>query len=300
MITIRDKVMENGQNQQLRDRLAQFTMEPSPAVWKGIEAANPVPGPKRMRPFLFGSAAMLVVAGLLFWYLSGDFGNSPAPEPASDQLLSGNITPGNLPESSSDAITPFQQDSDNGSDPGQAKAIPVAPLNPSKEVVNPAGGVAEAMPVNPDKAATQQQRSEKSRNVTNPILPRNAQPSVTLEPVQQPVDSENTNTGDADQATPEKPLPVEVFIPNAFSPNHDGLNDIFLPVIQNHIKVQDYRLQVYSRSGLLYFESLNAEVGWDGSFQGAVVEDQICVYVVSFSDPEGNPVIRRGTVAIIK
>lgn len=292
--------MKNGQNQPLRERLAQFSIEPSPGVWKGIEAAKPVPGPQKLRPYLFGSAAMLVVAGLLFWYISGEIRNHPAPEPTSNQLLSDNNTPENIQDSSSDAVTPIQPGNDNPSNPEQTKVTPVIPQGQTGEVVNSTGGVAEATQMNPEKATATQQRTEKPRNVSNPILPRNAQTGVSLKPVQQPVDSGNTNTGEADQPATVKPEPVEVFIPNAFSPNHDGLNDIFLPVIQNHIKVQDYRLQVYSRNGLLYFESFNAEVGWDGSFQGTVVEDQICVYVVSFSDPEGNPVIRRGTVAIIK
>lgn len=58
-----------------------------------------------------------------------------------------------------------------------------------------------------------------------------------------------------------------VFIPNAFSPDGDGINDRFLPNV-NFIDPQGYQLMVYDRSGSLVFSSSNPAEGWDGGDLG--------------------------------
>lgn len=56
------------------------------------------------------------------------------------------------------------------------------------------------------------------------------------------------------------------YIPNAFSPNDDGRNDLFLPV--NLCPVEGYMLQVYDRWGGLVFEAQAPGLGWDGARKG--------------------------------
>lgn len=51
-------------------------------------------------------------------------------------------------------------------------------------------------------------------------------------------------------------------IPNLFSPNNDGLNDIFEPVIK--CTNVSYTMQIFSRFGQLVYENGNTQVGWDG------------------------------------
>lgn len=63
--------------------------------------------------------------------------------------------------------------------------------------------------------------------------------------------------------------PLSIYIPSAFTPNGDGLNDVF------GIKgegIQDYRLLIYNRWGTVIFESTNAKYQWDGKYQGQPVE----------------------------
>jgi len=55
-----------------------------------------------------------------------------------------------------------------------------------------------------------------------------------------------------------------IFFPNVFSPNADGLNDIFRPVVFS--PVSDYNLKIYNRFGFLLFESVSPGLGWDGTY----------------------------------
>ena len=58
----------------------------------------------------------------------------------------------------------------------------------------------------------------------------------------------------------------EVFIPNAFSPNNDGINDIFLPISSCLYEV--FQLQIFDRWGNMVFASTNVNIGWDGTYKG--------------------------------
>ncbi len=70
---------------------------------------------------------------------------------------------------------------------------------------------------------------------------------------------------------------AKVFVPNAFTPNGDGLNDVFLPVVDD---VEGYYLTIYDRWGKSLFESNNPYLGWDGSWNGADMPEGVFVYVL--------------------
>ena len=58
-------------------------------------------------------------------------------------------------------------------------------------------------------------------------------------------------------------FPALAFVPNAFSPDGDGVNDVFQPHL-NFIDRSDYRLIIYDRTGRLVFETDNPDIGWNG------------------------------------
>ena len=69
--------------------------------------------------------------------------------------------------------------------------------------------------------------------------------------------------------------PLHLYIPSAFSPNEDGLNDTF------GIKgegIQNYKLLVYNRWGQVIFESTNPKQQWDGKYNGDRAEEGVYVY----------------------
>lgn len=94
-------------------------------------------------------------------------------------------------------------------------------------------------------------------------------------------------------------------VPNAFSPNGDQVNDIFLP---KGIGVLTYSLRVFDRWGKLVFESNDPSIGWDGNYKGANAPEGVYVYVIrgtinsnSAANNYGAVVIQEeGTVTLIR
>jgi len=80
-------------------------------------------------------------------------------------------------------------------------------------------------------------------------------------------------------------IPIEVYsyfeywIPNAFTPNGDGLNEVFRPVIEG---VTDYDFLIFNRWGELLFESTNIFDGWDGTYQGRKCQEDVYIWKIVF------------------
>ena len=60
---------------------------------------------------------------------------------------------------------------------------------------------------------------------------------------------------------------ITIFIPNAFTPDKDGLNEVFIPVMTG-FDVAEYRFQIFDRWGELIFETNDPEIGWTGNVFG--------------------------------
>lgn len=73
------------------------------------------------------------------------------------------------------------------------------------------------------------------------------------------------------------------YIPNTFTPNGDGLNDVFMPAI---IGVDQYHFMVFDRWGMLIFETYDTMQGWDGRFKGNKCEEDVYVWKVDYLDIE--------------
>ena len=93
---------------------------------------------------------------------------------------------------------------------------------------------------------------------------------------------------------------VRLTVPNGFTPNGDGLNDIFLPVVSNADQIKFYRFEVYNRWGQLVFESSKPGEGWDGKFNGKLAQFGVYSWSVRFEVPENDPVNASGHVTLIK
>lgn len=73
---------------------------------------------------------------------------------------------------------------------------------------------------------------------------------------------------------------INIWIPNSFSPNGDGLNDIFKAASASEIK--DFQLYIYNRWGQLVFESKNINIGWDGKYLGKEAPQAVYNYFISY------------------
>jgi gliding motility-associated-like protein len=69
------------------------------------------------------------------------------------------------------------------------------------------------------------------------------------------------------------------YIPNAFVPNNDGLNDVFKPVVSN---TSSYNIKIFNRWGKLIFETIDTNEGWDGKYKGTPSEVGFYVYRISY------------------
>jgi gliding motility-associated-like protein len=97
---------------------------------------------------------------------------------------------------------------------------------------------------------------------------------------------------------PVKPIVTELLeIPNAFTPNDDGKNDVFLPKI---FGIDDMNLKIYNRFGQLVFESYNPSFGWDGKFQGAPQPIDVYAYTLIVKFADGRTESRKGSITLIR
>jgi gliding motility-associated-like protein len=90
----------------------------------------------------------------------------------------------------------------------------------------------------------------------------------------------------------------EIYIPTAFTPNNDGLNDKF-KVTPIGVRSFGY-VAVYDRWGQLIYRTTNYNEGWDGTLNGAKLPTGTFVYVAQATDYRGRPMLRKGTVTLIR
>jgi gliding motility-associated-like protein len=95
----------------------------------------------------------------------------------------------------------------------------------------------------------------------------------------------------------ENPLGDNIFVPNIFSPNGDGVNDI-LYVYSNAIASLVFR--VYNQWGQEVFESRNQSTGWDGTMSGVKQPVGVYIYVLSATMQDGTIVNKKGSVTLIR
>lgn len=87
------------------------------------------------------------------------------------------------------------------------------------------------------------------------------------------------------------------FVPNSFTPNGDGLNDVF-KVRGKNINMNLF--SIYDRFGQLLFMTDDVTTGWDGSYKGTPCDLGIYFYLIHYSDAEGNGKIEKGDITLIR
>ena len=89
-----------------------------------------------------------------------------------------------------------------------------------------------------------------------------------------------------------------IYIPNAFTPNGDGLNDVFTAIAPG-IKQTIY-FKVYNRWGKLMFDTQNITKGWDGKYMGIAQPTAVYVWIIKGIDISGKTIELKGTVTLIR
>lgn len=102
-------------------------------------------------------------------------------------------------------------------------------------------------------------------------------------------------------------LPLKVneistlYIPNAFTPDGSGNNDVFMPV---GLELYEFNMMIFNRWGEKIFESPTLNQGWDGKYKGVLCEPGVYIYKVVYKEAKGPTKLqektRYGHVTLIK
>lgn len=87
-----------------------------------------------------------------------------------------------------------------------------------------------------------------------------------------------------------------VFVPNTFTPNGDGKNDILF--VRSSI-LTEFTLRIYDRWGELIFESSSLDKGWDGSYKGKMCEQGVYDYYLQGVCINDEKIIKKGNITLL-
>ena len=90
-------------------------------------------------------------------------------------------------------------------------------------------------------------------------------------------------------------LPLTYEIPNAFTPNNDGTNDVFRPALL--VGYEFSKLQVFNRWGNLVYDG---NVGWDGAFKNEELPSDVYPYLIELIAPNGSKEVLKGNVTLLR
>jgi gliding motility-associated-like protein len=128
--------------------------------------------------------------------------------------------------------------------------------------------------------------------IANPVFTSSSDQLYTIEIT--------TTTGCVTVDTQEvKIVPhVDIYVPTAFTPNKDGLNDVLRPTLMG-IKELLY-FKIFNRWGQLLFETKTPFAGWDGKINGAFQSTQVFVWLAEGIGVDNKRYMRKGTSTLVR
>jgi len=92
---------------------------------------------------------------------------------------------------------------------------------------------------------------------------------------------------------------VTVYIPNSFTPNQDGVNDLFIPIFSS-VSETGYQLSIFNRWGEVIFQTTNPSNGWDGTHYNKEVPTGTYSFLLFFQNKNGKQFKRSGSINLIR
>jgi gliding motility-associated-like protein len=93
------------------------------------------------------------------------------------------------------------------------------------------------------------------------------------------------------------PAVENIFVANAFTPDDNGTNDIFTPVLT--FIPSEYEFRIYSRTGVILFHTTKPDTGWDGRHNDKPMPSGVYLWSLRLITPSGRSETRTGTVTIL-
>jgi len=90
------------------------------------------------------------------------------------------------------------------------------------------------------------------------------------------------------QSTSDEIVDVVPFVPNVFTPNGDGINDVFMPNLE---------LEIFDRNGLVLY---SGNTGWDGNYNGRSADPDTYFYILYYSDRNTMQHSKKGYVTLVR
>lgn len=132
---------------------------------------------------------------------------------------------------------------------------------------------------------------------TKKTTPTKPTPSVTAPP--KPSTSTPVATNENNPAPDESPLTeYKLFVPSAFTPNGDGLNDQFL--VTANFEPLSFDITIFTKASEKVFHSRRINIGWDGSKYGAILPQGVYLYVIKYTNPDGKVESQKGQILLLK
>ena len=86
-------------------------------------------------------------------------------------------------------------------------------------------------------------------------------------------------------------------VPNSFSPNGDGTNDL---LYVKGVGITDMNFKIYNRYGQLIFETTDQTEGWDGTFKGQAENPGVFLYILDYTLIDDTSLVKKGNVTLVK
>ena len=93
-------------------------------------------------------------------------------------------------------------------------------------------------------------------------------------------------------------LPPDLYVPSAFTPGGNDMNDLFRPIALGIKSLESFR--VYNRWGVLLYNTNVIGEGWNGKYKNVAQETATYVWQANATDYKGRKIFRKGSVILIR
>jgi gliding motility-associated-like protein len=91
---------------------------------------------------------------------------------------------------------------------------------------------------------------------------------------------------------------IRIISPNAFTPNGDGLNDTYKPLLIGAGEIDEF--EIYDRWGTLVYQSDDPQKGWDGTYKNLSQEVATYIVIIRGKDGYGTPIVKNASLILLR
>ncbi|MCL2131153.1 MAG: gliding motility-associated C-terminal domain-containing protein [Lentimicrobiaceae bacterium] len=269
-----------------REKFSAYTPEPPAEVWERIELSMNNGQMSVKGKVAVIATAVVVVAVVAYWGINRfSATEKPVEEQKKEQFIAANLPSETVDIAEEEVIV-------------SSKETPPKAL--STNAVSCGNGFAATDLEDEITVAEPNNKPDAKADAVFPIQQKTEKETVV----------EKAKTDEKTAEVPEKTPPVvveetetveiptaELFVPEAFTPNGDGLNDVFSA--QSEEEYTYFEMSIYSRNGQLLFASKNIKHGWDGTYKGVPQPHGSYVYVIRYRDAAGQMHDKKGNFLLI-